>query len=173
MPFLDKRTVKSALQMGNVKLSDADHVQRAKWIHGVMIGCGFECKKWDDICLFRGALKKRGLYLNVEFTKYRDRLESTGKEIWLVLEDDDKFDYVYHEPSPTGFPIEHKYVDEKDEKKEEEKDDALKPRLHLIVRKLLGEMYPANTCYPTDANSESDLVDLIGHLVFENFKPRA
>jgi hypothetical protein len=164
--------VKSALQMGiSPSLSDADHVQRSRWIHGVMIGCGFECKEWNDICHFKGALKKRNLYLNLEFIKYRDRLESTGKEIWLVLEDDDKFDYVYHETSSTGFPIEHKYVDEKKEVEDEkkEKDDALKPRLHIIVRKLLGEMFPDNCCVPTDDNSESALVDIIGHLVFQHF----
>jgi hypothetical protein len=67
----------------------------------------------------------------------------------------------------SPFPEEVEKKEVEDEKKE--KDDALKPRLHIIVRKLLGEMFPDNCCVPTDDNSESALVDIIGHLVFQHF----
>ena len=70
----------------------------------------------------------------------------------------------------SPFPEEVEKKEVEDEKKE--KDDALKPRLHIIVRKLLGEMFPDNCCVPTDDNSESALVDIIGHLVFQHFRDK-
>ena len=72
----------------------------------------------------------------------------------------------------SPFPEEVEKKEVEDGKKEE---DALKPRLLMIVHKLWGELIPDNQCVPvslvcTGEHSDSNaLVDLIGHLVWQHF----
>ena len=101
--FLNARHIKKIFELDFVP-NEEDTKLRVGFVSDTMIGCGFECKAWDDFFPFDALMKEQGLHWETEFHGHLQWKETLG-DVWLVL-NKGSFIHIRHVMNEHGWRIE-------------------------------------------------------------------
>jgi hypothetical protein len=106
--FLHARHIKKIFELDFFPNEDATRL-RIGFVYNTMIGCGFECKTWDDFFSFDTLLKEQGLRWETEFQMHMKWKEEDVGDVWLVLDSKTAtFIHIRHIINEHGWRIEEK-----------------------------------------------------------------